>query len=148
MLQRKFTALNNKLINGYPLLSRNFIHLLQHIIRHNTVIKEGSYLKGWSQTKGASHNPIETSMPPVIPSPSPKSPFTVINNGASADVINNGAEQTVTVIIAGYEGDMLRSISTEDITFEENEKRTFTLGSGTYKVFVWNSLSGMVPMAE
>lgn len=84
----------------------------------------------------------------VDPSPSPTSPFTVINNGASAEVINNGAEQTVTVIIAGYEGDMLRSISTEDITFSKNEKRTFTLGSGTYKVFVWNSLSGMVPMAE
>lgn len=93
-------------------------------------------------------DPTTEPTPTVEPTPLPEVCFTVDMQDLSADVTNTGEEQTVTVIIAEYDGDMLKSVKVEEITFAENEKHTFTLGEGTYKVFVWNSLSGMVPMTK
>lgn len=84
----------------------------------------------------------------ITPTPIPEPCFTIENNGTAADVTNTGKEQMVTVIIAQYDGGVLQNVKAEEITFSENEKRTFALGEGTYKVFVWNSLSDMIPMTK
>lgn len=47
-----------------------------------------------------------------------------------------------------YGDDVLQSVKTEETAFSENENRTFTLDEGTYKVFMWNKLLGMVPMTK
>lgn len=107
-----------------------------------------------TQTPIETEKPTETNTPTIEPSPTaeptpiPEPCFTVDMQDTYADVTNAGEEQTVTVIIAQYDNDVLKSVKAEVITFIENEKRTFTLGSGTYKVFVWSSLSGMIPMTK
>lgn len=98
----------------------------------------------------SSSEPIETTEPTdePIPTTAPTPCFTVDNQGTYADIINTGEEQKVAVIIAEYDGEALKSVTVADITFAKDEKRTFMLGNGNYKVFVWNSLSGMVPMTR
>ena len=105
-------------------------------------------------TPSPSSQPTETDEPIIKPTPTvgpipiPKPCFTVDLQDTYADVTNVGGEQTVTVIIAQYDGNVLQSVKAEIITFAEDEKRTFDFADGIYKVFVWNSLSGMLQMTK
>ncbi len=83
-------------------------------------------------------NPQET-VEPIIPC------FTVDKQNFYAEVTNTGEEQTVAVIIAEYDGETLKNVSMENITFAKNEKKQFDIPQNG-KIFVWNSLSGMYPM--
>ena len=72
--------------------------------------------------------------------------FTVSQTASKAEITNTDSNtQTATVIIAKYENRALKSVSSENVTFAAGEKKTYNL-SGDYKVFVWDSLSGMLPL--
>lgn len=89
-----------------------------------------------------------TPKPTTAPTPVPAACFTVTQSSGYAEVQNtSAAAQTATVIVAKYDGELLKSVSSVDVTFAAGEKRTFMYDSdGTYKVFVWNSLGGMLPL--
>lgn len=79
--------------------------------------------------------------------PTPTPCFVVNNQDSGVEVTNTGKEQAVSVIIAEYDGAVLKSVLVENITFAENEKKQFDIPQNG-KIFVWNSLNGMVPMIK
>lgn len=92
--------------------------------------------------------PIVTMSPAPAPTPSliPSAGFKIVHSSGSAEVTNNSAEaQSVAVIIAEYSGGVLTDITSENITFAAGESEDFTVPDGG-KIFIWDSLSGMVPM--
>ena len=90
--------------------------------------------------------PTQTTLPETTQTPEPY--FIIDKNGTYADITNLGETKSVTVIIAEYSnGELLKNVTYSDVWFEKDEKRTFMLGNGNYKVFVWNSLTDMIPLA-
>lgn len=78
------------------------------------------------------------------------SPFTTIKHDTYAEVINNTSKsQSATVIIAKYSNKKLKDTKIISTTFSANEEKSFSHSYGSdYKVFVWDSLEGMKPLAE
>lgn len=80
-------------------------------------------------------------------------PFTVIQSGSSVSITNNTSSyQNATVIIAYYDNGKLQNAVTDfykGVPFGKNETRTLSINTTyDYKVFVWDSISGMKPLAE
>lgn len=59
----------------------------------------------------------------------------------------SNTSQTVTVITASYSDNILTDIKTEKVTFAAIEKKSFALPVNG-RIFVWNSLDGMMPMTK
>jgi hypothetical protein len=75
-------------------------------------------------------------------------PFTLTQYSNYADVTNNSSQpQIAAIIIAEYNSNgVLLNTDTSNISFAAGETRTFTHDSGIYKIFVWDSLNGMIPL--
>lgn len=101
--------------------------------------------------KPSSPTPTPTVTPTPTPSPSPglTACFTISSGSGYSDVQNTSSKpQTVAVIIAEYDGGaVLKKVNSAYITFEAGETRTFMHNNET-KIFVWNSLSGMLPLIK
>ena len=93
--------------------------------------------------------PTATPTPRPTPTPTPlPMNFSVTMYSGYAEVQNNGTEaQEATIIIADYDSGVLKNINTAKITFAAGEKMSF-MCSKSAKVFVWDSLSGMKPLAK
>ena len=73
--------------------------------------------------------------------------FSVILGDGYVDVQNNSAEaKEVAVIFADFDGEVLTNSEINTLTFAPSEKRSF-MRSNSEKVFVWDSLDGMRPLA-
>lgn len=81
-----------------------------------------------------------------------KSPalFTVTKSTNTATVINNTSKsQQATVIIAQYNEKVLTNKIVKNVVFDANEEKSFSHSYGSdYKIFVWDRLEGMKPLAE
>ncbi len=76
--------------------------------------------------------------------------FTILKYSNSTTVINNTTKsQQATVIIAQYSGKALKNKIIKTVTFGVNEEKIFNHSYGSdYKVFIWDSLSNMKPLAN
>ncbi len=65
---------------------------------------------------------------------------------------NSESEENVTVVIAAYADDELKEIATDNISISanaaQNVTKTFDKGSDTVKIFIWDSLDGMMPCGD
>lgn len=85
---------------------------------------------------------IENSSPPASET------FSVISYEGYSEVRNNtDVRQTVTVIAADYSDGALDNVTAETQAFAPNETKTFSHTANT-RVFVWDSLSHMRPLAK
>ena len=79
---------------------------------------------------------------------SPTTPFTVTTIKSVSAVTNNtSSTQTVTIVIADYFNDILSNTTAETQTFAPNETKTYSHAANA-RVFVWDSLRGMKPLAN
>lgn len=63
-------------------------------------------------------------------------------------IINNTSlPQTVTIVVAEYSNGALSNVSTHNETFAPNETKTYSHAANA-RVFVWDSLRGMKPLAN
>lgn len=82
--------------------------------------------------------------PTPIPTPALKC-FAVSENKVTNTSKNS---QTATVITAEYNsGGILQNVSMKTLEFAANETKSFNV-SGNYKIFVWDSVSGMHPLTK
>lgn len=89
--------------------------------------------------------PTQTPISTPIPAPAC---FTVDYGDGYADITNiSDSMQSAAVITAEYSGGVLVSVNAGNMTFAAGEKRSIIINNNT-KVFVWDSLSGMKPLAE
>lgn len=91
--------------------------------------------------------PTPTPTPTPMPIPAPAC-FTVDYGDGYADITNiSDSMQTAAVITAEYSGGVLVSVNAGNVTFAAGEKRSIIINNNT-KVFVWDSLKGMKPLAK
>lgn len=88
-------------------------------------------------------SPTATAKPTFTPTPTLKC-FTI----SGSDITNTSdTEQRATIIIAKYDGNELRNVTSTKETFSAGQTKTFTIPQGG-KIFVWDSLEEMKPLAE
>ena len=74
--------------------------------------------------------------------------FSLSQHDGYVEIVNDSEiEYTPEIIIAKYEKSRLTDVSSTSITFSAGEKRNISIDSGDIRVFVWNSLKDMVPLA-
>ncbi|MCH5212417.1 MAG: CHAP domain-containing protein [Oscillospiraceae bacterium] len=115
-----------------------------------TYSRSNGYRSGSNVTHIVAYGtPQYTITSPPTSAPDAKIPyFTLINHGNYTDVRNNTNEvRTVTVIVAGYDEGILREITASRLTFNAGETHTFIHNSDECRIFVWDSLNGMRPLA-
>ena len=77
----------------------------------------------------------------------PKPPFTVTKTDSTFEVHNATSDtQSAAVIVADYSNGALSDVHTQTETFAPDETKTYSHGANA-KVFVWDSLTGMKPLA-
>lgn len=80
--------------------------------------------------------------------PTQSTPFNLTCTDNISTVINNtSSPQTVTIAIAEYSNGTLSDVHTQTETFAPNETKTYS-HSANARVFVWDSLTGMKPLAK
>ncbi len=99
-------------------------------------------------TPGPTEIPQSTETPLPTPLPTREPCFIVTGYGSYSDICNDSdAPNTVTVIIAEYSGERLKNVQFAEMRFEPHETRTITHNADS-RVFVWNSINGMKPLAK
>ena len=80
--------------------------------------------------------------------PAQSTPFNLTCTDNISTVINNtSSPQTVTIAIAEYSNGALSDVHTQTETFTPNETKTYSHAASA-RVFVWDSLTGMRPLAK
>ena len=79
-----------------------------------------------------------------------KPTFSITDHDTYVEILNDSdIANTATVIIAEYDNYCLVNLMSIETSFAANENRTLLVGSGKkYKVFVWDSLKGMIPLTK
>ncbi len=99
--------------------------------------------------------PTPTAKPASTPKPTPTPTltpqpklFTLTNHGDSTDIKNiSSTSQNAIVIVAEYNSGRLNDIHTYKATFSANETKMI-MHDASARVFVWDSLTGMRPLAK
>ncbi len=115
--------------------------------KYTLIIRPGNSF-GFNDSSKAFSFTVYDSLP--TPTPITDYPFTVTKSSGLTTITNNTAKsQKATIIIAQYSGKALKDKIVKTVTFGANEKQPFIHSYGSdYKVFVWDSLEGMKPLAE